>query len=67
MRTDYMIDGGDGEEEFCNTKREAIKIAQQLANEKNETIPIYRWTRPDRYSEPEIDEGFRLYIEPKEM
>lgn len=61
---DYMVDGGDGEEEFCNTKQEAIKIAQQLANEKNEAILIYRWARPDRYSDFEIDEGFELCIKP---
>lgn len=63
---DYMVDGGEMEEEFCDTKQEAIKIAQQLANKKNKTISIYRWARPDKYSDLEIDEGFRLYIEPKE-
>ena len=61
---DYVVDGGDCEEEIYDTKRQAIKRAQELADEKKESIAIYRWFRPDRDSDLELDEGFRLYIEP---
>ena len=62
--TDYVVDSGDGEEELCNTKQQAIKQAQKLANERKETITVYRWFRPDRDSDLELDEGFRLYVKP---
>lgn len=61
---DYVVDGGDFREEIYDTKRQAIKRAQELANERKETITIYRWFRPDRYSELELDESFRLHVEP---
>jgi hypothetical protein len=61
---DYVVDGGDFREEVYDTKRQAIKRAQELANEKKETMSIYRWVRPDRDSDLELDEGYRLYIEP---
>ena len=61
---DYVVDGGDGEEEIYGTERQAIKRAQELANEKKETMPIYRWVRPNRDSDLELDEWYRLYIEP---
>ena len=61
---DYVVDSGDGEEEIYGTERQAIKRAQELANEKKETMPIYRWVRPDMDSDLELDEWYRLYIEP---
>lgn len=59
-----MVDGGIDAEEIYATERQAIKRAQELANKKKETVPIYRWARPDRDSDLELDEWYRLYIEP---
>ena len=61
---DYIVDNGDGQEELYLTKREAISAARRLAKETGEPISIYRWYRPSRYDDMEIDEGFRLTIEP---
>jgi hypothetical protein len=61
---DYVVDNGDGQEELYSTKREAISAAKRLAKETGEPIPIYRWHRPSKYDDMEIDEGFRLTIEP---
>ena len=61
---DYVADGGDGNEIICNTKQQAIKVAQMLANETGETIPIQRWFRPDRDSDLELDDSFELNIKP---
>lgn len=59
---DYVVDGGDGEEELYNTKREAIRAARRLAKEQGRPIDIWRWTRPTRDDDMELDEGFRLTI-----
>ena len=60
---DYVVDGGDGEEELFNTKREAIKRARELSKEKGEPIRIQRWHRPYGLdSDMEIDEGFDLVV-----
>lgn len=50
-RVDYVVDGGEGEEEIFDTKREAIRRTKQLAEEKNEPIRILRWARPDKWSD----------------
>lgn len=63
---DYVIDKGDGEEEICGTKREAVKIAQTVANKRNKSIRVQRWFRPDQYSDLEIDEWFDLVVDPKQ-
>ena len=60
----YVVDGGDGNEIICDTKQQAIKIAQTLANKTGEIIPIQRWFRPDRDSDLEIDDYFELNIKP---
>lgn len=62
---DYVVDGGEYEEELFATKREAMKRAQQVANEKGEPIYVYRWARPDRESDMELDEGGITIVEPK--
>jgi hypothetical protein len=61
---DYVVDNGDGQEELYPTKREAISAAKRHAKETGEPIPIYRWHRSSKYDDMEIDEGFRLTIEP---
>lgn len=62
---DYVVDGGDGEEEIYNTKREAIRAARRLAKEQGQPIAIYRWTRPTRDDDMELDEDFKLTINEK--
>jgi hypothetical protein len=59
---DYVVDGGDGEEELYNTKREAVRAAQRLAKEQRRPISVYRWSRPTRDDDMELDEGFRLTV-----
>lgn len=65
-RVDYVVDGGEGEEEIFGDKRGAIKRAHELADLKNETIRVLRWFRPDQYSDLELDEGFDLEVSPKD-
>lgn len=60
---DYVVDGGEGEEELFPTKSQAIRRANQLAKEKHEAIRILRWSRADKWSDMELDEGFDLIIE----
>lgn len=62
---DYVVDGGDGEEELFPTKREAVRAAQKLAKEQGQPITIFRWTRPTRDDDMELDEWFRLTINEK--
>ena len=59
---DYVVDGGEGEEEIFHTKNQAIRRAKQIAKEKHEAIRIYRWARADKWSDMEIDEGFNLIV-----
>lgn len=61
---DYIVDNGDGEEEIYQTKREAIRAAKRHAIEKGEPVAVYRWFRPTRDDDMELDEGFRLTVEP---
>ena len=61
---DYIVDNGDGEEEIYPTKREAIRAAKRYAREKGEPAAVYRWFRPTRDDDMELDEGFRLTVEP---
>lgn len=61
----YVADGGDGEEEGYDTKREAIRAAKRLAKEKGEPINVWRWVRPTLDDDMEFDEGFRLVINEK--
>lgn len=61
---DYIVDGGDGAEELYDTKREAVRAAQRLANELRQPIDVWRWSRPTRDDDMELDEGFRLTVEP---
>lgn len=60
---DYMVDGGDGREVFCSTLREATKVAEKLSREQKRGIYIYRWVRPDRWSDLEIDDNWVKYVE----
>jgi len=59
---DYVVDGGDGEEELYDTKREAIRAAQRLAKEQRRPIDVFRWFRPTRDDDMELDEDFRLTV-----
>ena len=61
---DYIVDNGDGEEEIYPTKREAIRAAKMYAKERGEPVAVYRWFRPTRDDDMELDEGFRLTVEP---
>lgn len=63
---DYVVDGGEGEEEIFPTKNQAIRRAKRLAKEKHEAIRILRWARADKWSDLELDEGFDLIIEEEE-
>lgn len=61
---DYIVDGGDGAEELYDTKREAVRAAQRLANELRQPIDVWRWSRPARDDDMQLDEAFRLTVEP---
>ena len=61
---DYIVDNGDGEEEIYPTKREAIRAAMKYAREKGEPVAVYRWFRHARDDGMELDEEFRLTVEP---
>lgn len=63
-RVDYMVDGGELEEEFFNTKRDALKRAQALANERRQKVYVYRWAR-GACNDFEIDEGGTVEVLPQ--
>lgn len=63
-RVNYVVDKGDDNEEIYDTKRQALARGQVLADERHETILVYRWVR-GTCGDMELDEGGTVEVQPQ--